>query len=748
MFISGPRPASPGDPALYFRRDFAATPGLRRAVLRVTALGVVEAYLNGHRVGDEVLAPGWTSYHHRLMVRTHDVSGLIMPGANTLGAIVGEGWAVGPLGWGNQRGRYADRPALLLRLELEYDDRTDVTETDERFRVGTGAVRANGIYAGEQFDARLDDDGWARPGFDDSGWERARTFDWDPGTLREAVAEPVRRVAELAPVDIRRMGPDRSIVDFGQNISGWVRLTVNGERGRTVTLRHAELLTLDGELETGSNRSAAATDRYTLRGGGPETWEPRFTFHGFRYAEVSGPFDELRAVVVHSDMRRTGWFESSDALVNRLHANAVWSMRGNFVGLPTDCPQRDERFGWTGDINAFAPTATFLYDVRKVLGSWLEDLAADQRAAGVVPWTVPDVFPMPVPHTPTALWGDAAVSVPWELYQEYAEPDVLLTCYPSMTAHLRQVEKHLDADGLWTIGDQFGDWHDPDAPPTDPAAGKADRHLVASAFLCKTAREMARAAHLLGRDAAPFTRLADRARAAFRREYVTAAGRVAGESATGYALAIMFDILDSEQRRKAGDRLAALVSNAGHTIPTGFAGTPLLLDALTVTGHLDDAYALLLQRKAPSFLYPVTMGATTCWERWEAVLPDGTLDRTLISSLNHYAFGAVADWLHRVVGGLVRTGPGWRTMRVAPQPGGGITSASAVHETVRGRAAVAWRIADGAMTVDVTVPEGSTATVVLPSTRRTVTVGPGTHAWHYPWKATAERLADPRHRAA
>ncbi|WP_309060664.1 glycoside hydrolase family 78 protein [Streptomyces sp.] len=738
-FISAAAPSAEGDPAPYFRREFEVAEGLRRAVLRVTALGIVEPYVNGVRVGDEMLAPGWTSYHHRLMVSDHDVTGLLAPGANAFGAIVGEGWAVGSLTWENRRHNYADRPALCAQLELHFDDRVEVVGTDESFRVGTGAVRANGIYAGETYDARLEPDGWNRSGFDDSGWARAVPFDWNPETLQTPTAPPIRRIEELAPKAVLESPDGRTIVDFGQNISGWVRITVEGEPGRTVILRHAEVLTPAGELETETNRTAAATDRYTLRGGGEETWEPRFTFHGFRYAEIDGwpgevSPESVHAVVVHSDMVRTGWFESSHPLVNKLHENTVWSMRDNFVGVPTDCPQRDERLGWTGDLNAFAPTAAFLYDVRDLLGSWLRDLAAEQEETGDVPMVVPDV--LRTGSTPTALWGDVAISLPWLLYQEYGDPGILRAAYASMTAFMRKVELMLDEHGLWSRGFQFGDWLDPDAPADNPAGGKTDPHLVASAYLCRTTRELARAAEVLGEteDAEHYTRLAERVRTAFRREYVSQAGRVVNESATAYALAIMFGILDDDQLATAGERLATLVRKSGFTIATGFAGTPLITDALTATGHLSEAYDLLLQEKAPSFLYPVTMGATTIWERWDSVLPDGTLNSTGMTSLNHYALGAVADWLHRVVGGLERAEPGWRRIRISPKPGGGLDSAWAAHDTVLGRAEVAWRLDAGEMHVDVTVPEGATATVELPlhPDRLVEHVEGGEYSWHYP----------------
>ncbi|WP_435106236.1 glycoside hydrolase family 78 protein [Nocardiopsis synnemataformans] len=736
-FVSGPRPSA-GDPAVYFRRPFDVGAGLVRATLRVTALGIVVPYLNGERVGEDVLAPTWTSYRHRVHLSRYDVTERLRQGENVFGAVVGEGWAVGPLTWDLKPHNYTDRPALYAELTIEYADRTEVVGTDGSFRVGSGAVRENGVYAGESYDARLEEP-WSEPGFDDRGWETAQPFEWDLTALEEGAAPPVRRVEELEPVSITTSPAGRTIVDFGQVLSGWVRITVSGSAGDTVTLSHAELLTSEGELERETLRKAAAVDRYTLRGGASETWQPEFTFHGFRYVQVDGwpgelTPDALRAVVVHTDMRRTGWFESSHELVNRLHENAVWSMRGNFVGLPTDCPQRDERLGWTGDINAFAPTAAFLYDVRDALGSWLRDLAAEQAATGSVPWTVPDVMDMP--NMPTALWSDVAVSLPWELYQEYGDAEILRRAYPSMTAFVRQVEGLLDEGGLWSKGFQYGDWLDPDAPADNPAGGKTDPHLVAQAYLCRTTRELADTAEVLGegKDAEYYRELAERVRTAFRDEYVSPRGRVTNESATAYALAIVFGILDEAQLPVAGRRLAQIVSAAGYTIQTGFAGTPAVTDALTLTGHTDAAYRLLLQTRSPSFLYPVTMGATTVWERWDSVLPDGTVNRTGMTSLNHYALGAVTGWLHRVVGGLQRLAPGWRRIRIAPRPGGDLLHARATHDTVLGRAEVHWRVEEGTTRIDVTVPEGATAVVELPlHPEGTVEeVGAGRHTWEYP----------------
>ena len=728
-----------GDPALYFRREFAVDDGLVAARLFVTALGVVEPWVNGAKVGDAVLEPGWTSYAHRLLVREHDIAGMLSPGANVVGAIVGEGWAAGKLGYESiaRRNRYTDRLALFAVVELDYGDRVERIVGDDRWLVADGGVRANSIYDGETFDARLEPSGWAAPGFDDAGWTGVEPVEWDLSTLERATVPPIRRTEELAPVEIFTTDSGSTVVDFGQNIAGWVRLQLEGPAGTEVTVRHAEVL-VDGVPDYATLRVAEATDTFVLAGDGVEEFEPRFTFHGFRYAELDGLPSELdtnriRATVVHSDMDRTGWFECSDERLNRLHQNVVWSMRGNFVGIPTDCPQRDERLGWTGDLNAFASTATFLYDVREVVESWLADLRHEQQERGFVPYVVPDVQG----HTdqPAALWSDAAVSVPWQLYQRYGDVGVLERSYDSMVMFVRQVEARLDPSGTWTKGFQLGDWLDPDAPDHNPTRGKTDTDLVATAYFAKVCREMAATAEILGNEAdeRAFTVLAERVRHGFRATYTTTTGRVAQESATAYALAICFDLLDEDQLPTAGERLARVVRRNDHRISTGFAGTPLVAHALSRTGHLDAAYRLLLQTEMPSFLYPVLAGATTIWERWDSVRPDGTLNPSGMTSLNHYALGAIADWMHTVIGGLQPTSPGHATMRIAPQPGGGLTHARTALDTVHGRASVHWKVDDDLVDVEVEVPEGCTATVVLPlhPEGEQVEVTGGRHHWAY-----------------
>ncbi|MWV51550.1 family 78 glycoside hydrolase catalytic domain (plasmid) [Rathayibacter sp. VKM Ac-2803] len=737
LFIGAPE--SLGEAAPHVRNVFELVEAPASATLRVTALGLAEPWINGHRVGDEVLSPGWTSYRHRIIVSEHDVTDLLQSGENVLGAIVGRGWAVGRLGWDGASKFYADRPSVWLELTLtDTDGRVTSIASSDQFVVSTGAVVEDDLYDGEVYDARLHPTGWSEPGYDASDWVPAEVYPWDLSTLEDRTAEPIRRIEVLPALEVTTPAAGAHVIDFGQVISGWVRLRVTGPAGTELTLRHGELLTPGGELETVNLRTAKAIDRYILSGEGVEEWEPRFTFHGFRYAEITGwpgalePAD-VDAVVVHSDMTRTAWFESSDPLLNKLHANSVWGMRDNFVGLPTDCPQRDERLGWTGDINAFGATAALLYDVRGVLSSWLADVAAEQEELGYVPWYVPQITGRK--QAPTALWGDVVVSLPWALYQEYGDLALLEQNYTSGVKFVDSVEALLDVNGLWARGYQFGDWLDPDAPGDRPDLAKADRYLVASAYFVRVSGELAAIARLLGHDddAERYGMLSERARQAFLHEYVAPSGRIVGESPTAYALAIRFGILDDTRKARAGERLATQVADAGFRIATGFAGTPHVLDALVETGQTEVAFRLLMQTESPSFLYPVTQGATTIWERWDAVRPDGTLHPSAMTSLNHYALGAVSDWMHRRIGGLSALEPGYTRVEIAPLVGGGLTSASVSQHTVNGAISVSWRLEGDLVSLDVSIPEGVTARVVPPlhPTGLVLEVGSGDHTWSY-----------------
>jgi alpha-L-rhamnosidase len=732
----------PDGPASLLRRDFTLRAPVASARLYVTAHGLYDVEINGAPVGDDVLAPGWTSYGHRLRYRTHDVTELLREGGNAIGATVADGWYRGRIGFrGGRSAVYGDRTALIAQLEVTYaDGTTDMVVTDEAWQCAPGPVTAASLYDGERYDARLLPPGWSRPGFEAASWLPAEVLDHDPATLVAPTGPPMRRVETLSPVDVLTGPGEETIVDFGQNISGRLRIRVQGPAGHTISIRHAEVLD-GGALALRPLRSAAAHDTYTLRGDADgEVWEPRFTIHGFRYAQVGDWPGELNpadveAVVCHTDLRRTGDFDCSDPLVTRLHHNALWSMRGNFVDIPTDCPQRDERLGWTGDIQVFGPVAAFLYDCAGMMRSWLTDLAMDQAEVGTVPLYVPwvDLGP-PTTTDPMAAWGDAAVVLPWTVYQRTGDLDVLRRQYPSMSAWVDQIAELAGESYLWDTGRQLGDWLDPTAPPDRPFEAQTDPALVATAYLAHSARLVAETAQLLGHadDSARYEQIAGRVRAAFDAAYVSPEGKVTGDSQTAYALALRFGLIAGEDRRAyAGERLVELVRANGHRIGTGFVGTPLICDALTEAGALDDAYRLLLQTECPSWLYAVTMGATTIWERWDAMLPDGTINPGEMTSFNHYALGAVADWMHRTVAGLAPAAPGYRRILVRPRPGGGLTHARAGHDTPYGRAEVSWTVTGERLTLHVQVPPNTTAAVHLPETPdQPIEAGPGGHVFH------------------
>jgi alpha-L-rhamnosidase len=710
------------------RRSFTVPGAVEQARLYVTALGVYEAELNGRRVGDHVLAPGWTSYTNRLRYQTFDVTDLVLEGDNVVAATVADGWYRGRFGFGEGRPAiFGPRLGLLAQLEVATTDGTSLqVVTDDAWKWRRGPTIRASIYDGEDHDARRVLEGWSSPGFEDTWWPPVEVLDHDLTTLVAPTGPPVRVTEELEPVATTTSPSGRTIVDFGQNLVGRLRLEVDGLAGSEVLLRHAEILE-DGELCTEPLRNADARDRYILGDGGAQTWAPRFTFHGFRYAEVTGPA-EVSAEVCHSDLRRTGWFECSDERVNRLHENVVWGMRGNFLDVPTDCPQRDERLGWTGDLTAFAPTACFLYDVAGFISSWLADLAAEQHEDGMIPLVVPDVLGYGMP---TALWGDAATEVPWTVYERYGDLDLLATQYPSMKRWLELIVSHTDSPGHWHEDFHLGDWLDPAAPPDNAAAGRTAGDLVANAWFCHTAGLMVTVAELLGHaeDSDRFREVEAAARADFGQRYVDPDGTMTSDSQTAHALAIRFGLVEGERRETVGRRLVELVEEEGHRIGTGFAGTPVLCDALCDVGAVDTAYRLLLQTEAPSWLYPVLHGATTIWERWDGIRPDGTRNPGEMNSFNHYALGAVADWLHRSVAGLAPAEPGYRRLLIRPLPGPGLDHATARHDTPYGRAEAGWRRDGDELVVQAVVPTGTTATVELPDGSEPLEVSSGTHEW-------------------
>lgn len=747
---AGPAGGAPGR----VRTEFTVPGPVRRARLYVSAHGLAEIEINGRRVGDEELSPGWTSYRHRLRYATFDVTDQLTPGPNAVGAWLGDGWWRGRIGFGGSKTDvYGEHLAVLVQLEIVTDDGARHTVvTDSGWLGGPGPIVSSGLYDGERFDARAHDPAWSTAGFDTTGWTPVVAHPWPLDTLVAPTGPPVRCTAELAPVSVTDKGEGRWLLDFGQNHSGRLRLRGSGRAGGTVTVRHAEVLQ-DGELCTEPLRTAEATD-VLVTADGPFEWEPRFTVHGYRYAEIAGWTGPLRpgdvvSRVLHTDLERTGWFRSSDALVSRLHENVVWSLRSNFVDLPTDCPQRDERLGWTGDLQVFAPTAAFLYDVTGMLASWLQDLAAEQEELDWVPPYVPYVPLEPftsLPQDPMALWGDVAVLTPDALHRSSADAALLRRQLPSATAWLRSVEDAAGPERICHDTEQLGDWLDPAAPPESPFEATTDRYLVATAYYAHSARRLAAIARTLGEEetARRYDDLAGEVREAFARRYLLPDGRCTSDTQAAYALITVFDLWPDEASRRNGTaRLVRLVREAGGRIATGFAGTPVVCDALTLGGHTEEAYLLLQATECPSWLYTVRMGGTTTWERWDSLRPDGSVNSPSMTSFNHYALGAVADWMHRVVAGIAPAAPGYRHIRFAPRPGGTLTSAGATHVTPYGPAAIDWSLTSGTLDVTVVVPPGATATVDLPGVDP-VAVGHGTHRFAVPTQHPSPEEHDAR----
>ena len=717
-------------PVPLVRREFNLGGSVESARLYVTALGVHDVAINGHRVSDDLLEPGWQSYGHRLLYATYDVAGLLAEGRNAVSAAVGDGWYRGTLTWLGRRNVYGDASGLLAQLEARLVDGSTVTvATDGRWRASTGALRAADLYDGTDMDLRLDDPGWRLPGFDDAGWQPVTELDL-PVRLEQRTMPPVRVVETLSQRP-QRSGERTLLVDAGQNLTGYLRVRVSGAAGGRVIVRHAEVLDANGGLHTAPLRKARATDRYVLANDQAAVLEPLFTFHGFRYAEIEMSPDvaveSVEVAVVTSDLAQVGEFECSDERVNQLFRNVIWSQRGNFLSIPTDCPQRDERLGWTGDIMVFAPTACANADSRAFLANWLVDLALDQRPDGAVPSVVPNVLDV-VRGTELADfefgstgWGDAATVVPWSLYEAYADLDVLRRQFPSMRAWVDWCASRRGEDGTWTGDWHFGDWLDPGAPPAEPEKATTSSDFIAPAYLSYSAGIVARTAALLGDPEAAGSF------AALRGEAAAAAWQRWSEHAittqAGCAVALELGVAPPSQRQQVADALADLVSLNGGRIATGFLGTPLVLPALAGGGHVDEAYQLLLNTASPGWLYQVLHGATTTWERWDAIQPDGTIhpgemasEEGGMLSFNHYAYGAVAAWLYRSVAGLAPDldDPGYAMVVIAPLPGGGLTHARAAIKTPRGAASTSWALTNQTLTIDVTIPPGSQGRFILP----------------------------------
>ncbi|KAL5046700.1 hypothetical protein BDW71DRAFT_197353 [Aspergillus fruticulosus] len=723
-----------------FRKSFdlSGKGAISQARLYITSLGIYRAFINGREASDHCLAPGWTSYRYRLNYQTLDVAPFLnRDGANTIAIEVAEGWYATRLGFlGGRRQLYGDKIAAVAQLEVRFETEIFSLATDQTWACRRSAIVKSEYYDGELYDAREETPGWNTGFFEetsDSPWEPVQELSFPTATLVAPDAPPVRITEEIKPTSVLKSPLGKTIVDFGQNLVGRLRVrSVNKPPGSRISFTHAEVLE-HGELAIRPLRIAKCRDEIICAGTELIDWSPQHTFHGFRYVQIDG-WDEdsdgsllsnLTALVMHTDMRRIGWFSCSNQMVNQLHENALWSMRGNFVSIPTDCPQRDERLGWTGDIQIFGPSANFLYDTAGMLGEWLQDVAAEQLNEGkngcVPPFVVPNVISEELwPPTPQAQWDDVVILAPWALYQSYGDSDILRRQYTSMLAWIdRGIQR--GADGLWDPEVwQLGDWLDPTAPPVEPGDARTNGTLVADAFLVRITSVMAQISGILGEieNSKRFQEDLGRLKAAFQAKYIAPSGLLVGDTQTALSLAIMFDLhATADQVEVAAGRLVDLVRLAQFRVATGFAGTPIITHALTKGGYPQMAYRMLLEKRCPSWMYPITMGATTMWERWDSMLPDGSINPGEMTSFNHYAFGSIINWLHSAVAGISPLLPGWKELRVQPIPGGNINSAEAVYETPYGRLECRWRIESDkdVFTLELLIPPNSRAFVTLPN---------------------------------
>ena len=692
-------------PGRYLRKNFAAAKPIIRARLYATALGVYEASINGRRVSDDLLAPGWIDYTKRVMVQTYDVTRLIVGKENSIGVVLADGWYAGRLGWMGAA-QYGTRPVFNAQLEITYADGTmDVIATDDSWKAGPGEIIGSDEQWGEINDAQKAVEDWNQPAFNNSAWKNA-VVEEHAVALVPQLGPPVRALMELAPQKITRHG-DAWIVDFGQNVVGHVRLMARGSAGTTITVRHAETINSDGSLYTENLRTALATDKFTLNGAGRETLEPHFTFHGFRYVEITGypgklNADDLRAVVVSSETPPTGTFECSNPDLNRLYQNIVWSQRDNFLSVPTDCPQRDERMGWMGDAQVFAPTAARNADVAAFFAKWMVDVNDGQSSNGAYADVSPRVA-RPQPAMP--VWGDAGVIIPWVMFTAYGDKSFLADNYPFMA---RWVEFNVRGSQNLILNGGVGDHLAPIRTPTE---------VVDTAYFAHSAHLVAKAATVLGKtdDAAKYDKLFHNIADAFNQAFVSTNGVIQGDTQTGYILALQFDLLPENLRATAAQRLAENVEQHGH-LTTGFVGVGLICPVLTEIGRSDLAWDLVLTNTYPSWLFSVKNGATTIWERWDGWTPEHGFQDSAMNSFNHYSLGSLGAWLYSGAAGIQPddSNPGYKHFYLEPQFTPRLSHVEATFDSPYGVIASGWRPEKDQLLYNVTIPPNSSATLILP----------------------------------
>jgi len=710
-------------PAILFRKEFQSSKNIQSATAYITAHGMYEAMINGKRVGDFYLTPGWTSYNKRLQYQTYDVTNSLSTGVNDVGVTIDNGWYRGYLAWNGNKNTWGKDLSLLFQLNITYSDGSkESIVSDGSWKSSTGSIQDAEIYNGEIIDARKEKIGWNNVGYNDADWIPVTEKNYSKSVLVATQNEPVKKHETFSPVKVFTTPKGERVIDFGQNLVGWVRVKLNGSAGDTVKIFHAEVLDKKGNFYTENLRAAKAQAVYVLKGNDEESFEPHFTFFGFRYIKIEGLRGEIKpenftAVALYSDMQATGAFTCSNPLINQLQHNIQWGQRGNFLDVPTDCPQRDERLGWTGDAQAFSRTAAFNRNVNNFFAKWLKDVAADQYENGSVPFVIPNVLG-PNAGGSTG-WADVCTIIPWNMYLAYGDKRILEQQYPSMKAWVDYMTKSSKND-LWNTGYHFGDWlfYRP-FDDNDGRSAVTDKYLIAQSFWAYSTQILINAAKVLDKtnDVNTYSELLKRIKDAYLKEYVTPNGRLVSGTQTAYVLALNFDMLPESLRPLIAERLVDNIKSYGIQLTTGFLGTPYLCHVLTRFGYDSIAYKLLFRDKYPSWLYPVTMGATTIWERWDGMKPDSTFETPGMNSFNHYAYGAIGDWMYRTITGinLDEDAPGYKKIIIRPYLTDSLSFASASLETYYGKVSSEWKKENGNLVLNVEVPANTTATVFIPA---------------------------------
>lgn len=720
----------------YIRSEFSVQGKVRAAYAVCSAYGLYILYVNGKKVGESELAPGWTSYQKHLLYQTYDVTALLKEETNTVGVHVGAGWYKGEMSFNHCRNIYGNQTSFGGQILIEYEDgRKGIVVSDTKWKGTKSPVLFSEIYDGEIYDARLEQQGWNQNGFDDSAWENVSEVECNKQTLTPQEGCLIEKVTRVEPVDVFQTPQGDTVIDFGQNLTGWCYITVkDAPTGSRVELNFFETLDADGNVYTENLRRAKETLVYICKGEAKEIYHPHFTYQGFRYAKVASYPGEVKAEnftawAIHSAMRQTGEFLCSNPLLNQLQHNILWGMKGNFLDVPTDCPQRDERLGWTGDAQIFCRTATFLMDTYPFYSKWLQDVEADQRPDGAVAHVVPDILSgksegdwlLSQGTAGASAWADVAVIIPWNLYLAYGDKAVLERQYISMKRWIDFMTEHSTEDCMFDYGLQFGDWVALDAEEGS-YFGATPTAYTSAAYYCYTTGLFAKIAGILGKekDSETYRTLYEKLKVAFQKHFFRTNGELRVQTQTAHIVALYFQLVPEKYMDLTVENMKKLLAKQDGHLVTGFIGTPYFTHALSENGCTDEAYELLLKEDFPSWLYQVKMGATTVWEHWDGLKPDGSMWSPDMNSFNHYAYGSVGEWLYRVVGGLEidEKNPGYKHFYVQPQIGGNLDWVQLSYDSIYGKIKIEWKNQENEIEMKLTVPANTNATILLKQATR------------------------------